>query len=86
MEGDSAENGHAIDIAIEHLSGEKEEGAIEDNVENGAVEVTVVHKVLVDLGEGVEDCEGLCVHGQLDSRKIREKEAYLCTNMLEIHP
>lgn len=59
MEGDGAEDGDAIDIAIEDLSGEEEEGSVEDDIEDGAVEVAVVHEVLVDLGKWVEDCERL---------------------------
>lgn len=55
MEGEGAENGDTVDVAVEDFAGEEEEGAVENYVEEGAVEVAVVHEVLVDAGEGVED-------------------------------
>ena len=41
------------------FAGEEEEGAEEEAEDYGAEEVRVVHYVLVDAREGVEDCEGL---------------------------
>ena len=41
------------------FAGEEEEGAEEEAKDYGAEEVAVVHYVLIDAGEGVEDCEGL---------------------------
>ena len=41
------------------FSAEEEEGAEEEEEEDGAGEVGVVHYVLGDGVEGVEDCEGL---------------------------
>lgn len=41
------------------FSTEEQEGAEEEEEEDGACEVGVVHYVLVDAGEGVEDCECL---------------------------
>lgn len=59
MEGKRAEDGDAVDVAIEDFAGEEEECAVEDYVEEGTVEVAVIHEVLVNAGEGVEDCKGL---------------------------
>lgn len=73
VKGDGAEDSDAVDIAIEDLSGEEEEGAVEDDVEDGAVEVAVVHEVLVDLRKGVEDCEGLRAPSQFDDRIGRKR-------------
>lgn len=53
MEGDGAEDGDAVDVAVEDLAGEEEVGAVEDYVEESAVEVAVVHEVLVDVRKGV---------------------------------
>ena len=39
-----------------HFSTEEEEGAEEEKKEDWACEVGVVHYVLVDMREGVEDC------------------------------
>ena len=48
-----------VDVAVEELAGEGEEGAVEDEEEKRAVEVGVVHDVRGGRCEGVEDCEGL---------------------------
>jgi hypothetical protein len=42
-----------------HLSAEQEKGAEEEEEQDRPGEVAVVHQVLVDAGEGVEDGEGL---------------------------
>lgn len=47
MEHDGAEEREAVDISEMHFSREEEEGAEEDEEENGACEVRVVHNVLV---------------------------------------
>lgn len=59
MQGGAAEEGEAVDVAEVDLAGEQEEGAEEEEEEDGAREVRVVHDVLVDAREGVEDREGL---------------------------
>lgn len=41
------------------FAAEEEEGAEEEEEEDGAREVGVVHDVLRDRGQGVEDREGL---------------------------
>ena len=60
VEGDAADGAEAVDVAEVDFSREEEEGAEEEAEDYGAEEVAVVHYVLVDAGEGVEDCEGLC--------------------------
>ena len=55
VQGDRAEDGDAVDVAVEDLAGEEEEGPVEQDVQDRAVQVAVVHEVLVDLGEGVQD-------------------------------
>jgi len=42
-----------------HFAGEEQEGAEEQAEDDRAKEVAVIHYVLVDACEGVEDCEGL---------------------------
>lgn len=59
MEGEGADEGEAVDVAEVDFAGEEEEGAEEEEEEDGAREVGIVHDVLVDAREGVEDCEGL---------------------------
>jgi len=61
VKGEGADEGEAIDIAEVDFAAEEEEGAEEEEEEDGAGEVGVVHDVLVDAGEGVENCEGLGV-------------------------
>ena len=46
-----------------HFSAEEEEGGEEEAEEDGAGEVGVVHYVLGNWVEGVEDCERLCGEG-----------------------
>ncbi|PBP19003.1 putative Golgi membrane protein [Diplocarpon rosae] len=43
------------------MTKKEQEGAEEEEEEDGAGEVGVVHDVLVDVGEGVEDGEGLVI-------------------------
>lgn len=61
VEGDGAEDGDAVDVAVEDFAREEKECAVEEDVKEGAVKVAVVHEVLVDAGEGVEDGECLRV-------------------------
>ena len=56
MEGERANEGEAVDVAEVDFSAEEEEGAEEEGEEDGTREVGVVHYVLGDGGEGVEDC------------------------------
>ena len=56
MQGEGADESEAIDVAEMDFSGEEEEGAEEEKEEDGAEGVGVVHDVLGDGGEGVEDC------------------------------
>ena len=55
MQGDGADGAETVDVAEVEFSGEEEEGAEEGEEEDGAREVGVVHYVLVDAGDGVED-------------------------------
>lgn len=59
MQGDGADEGEPVDVAAADFAADEEEDAEEDEEEDGAGEVGVVHYVLVDAAEGVEDCEGL---------------------------
>lgn len=59
MEGEGTDEGKAVDVAEMDFSAEEEEGAEEEEEEDWAGEVGVVHYVLGDGGERVEDCEGL---------------------------
>ncbi len=59
MQQRGAEEREPVDVAEVQLAGEEEEGAEEEEEEDGAGEVRVVHYVLVDSREGVEDCERL---------------------------
>lgn len=59
MEGEGADEGEAVDVAEVDFAGEEEEGAEEEEEENGAREVRVVHYVLRDGVERVQDCECL---------------------------
>jgi len=59
VEGEGADEGEAVDVAEMDFSAEEEEGGEEEAEEEGAGEVGVVHYVLGDWAEGVEDCECL---------------------------
>ncbi len=59
MEGEGADEGEAVYVAEMDFSGEEEEGAEEEEEEDRAREVGVVHYVLGDRVERVQDCERL---------------------------
>jgi len=59
VEGNSADESEAVDVAEVDFAAKEEEEAEEEEEEDGAEEVGVVHDVLVDAGEGVEDGKGL---------------------------
>ena len=59
VEGERADGGEAVDVAKVQFAAEEEEGAEEGEEEDRPGEVGVGHDVLVDVGEGVEDGEGL---------------------------
>lgn len=59
VEGEGADESEAVNVAEVDFAAEEEEGAEEEKEEDGACEIGVVHYVLGDWGEGVEDCEGL---------------------------
>lgn len=61
VQGEGADEGEAVDVAEVDFAAEEEEGAEEEEEEDGTGEVGVVHDVLVDAGEGVEDGESLGV-------------------------
>lgn len=54
MEGEGSDEGEAVYVAEMDFAGEKEEGAEEEEEEDGAREVGVVHYV---LGDGVQRVE-----------------------------
>lgn len=62
MQSDGTEDCDAVDVAVEHFPGEKEEGSVEENVEERSVEVAVIHQVLVDSCERIEHCESLILN------------------------
>lgn len=59
VQGEGADEGEAVDVPEVDFAAEEEEGAEEEEEEDGAREVGVVHDVLGDGREGVEDREGL---------------------------
>ena len=63
MEGKRANGGETIDVAEVELSAEEEEGAEKGEEEDGTGEVGIVHYVLVDVSDRIEDCESLVGNG-----------------------
>ena len=59
MEGEGADEREAVDVAEVDLAAEEEEGAEEEEEEDRAREVGVVHYVLGDGVQRVEDRERL---------------------------
>lgn len=59
MEGEGADEGEAVYITKMDFSGKEKKGAEEEEEEDGAGEVGVVHYVLGDGMERVEYCERL---------------------------
>ena len=55
MQGSAAEQGEAVDVAKVYFAGEEEKGAEEEEEEDRTGEIGVVHDVLVDAREWVED-------------------------------
>ena len=55
VEGEGADERETVYVAEMDFAAEEEEGAEEEEEEDWASEVGVVHYVLVDAGEGVED-------------------------------
>ena len=55
MERQGADERQAVDVAEVHFAAEEEEGAEQEEEEDGPGQVRVVHYVLVDAREGVED-------------------------------
>lgn len=56
VQGDRPQDGEAVDEAEVYAAAEEERGAVEHAEEDGPCQVAVVHQVLVDSPEGVEDC------------------------------
>lgn len=54
MQSDGSEGRHAVDIAVEYLSREEKERSVEDDVEQRAIEIAVVHEVLIDASKGIK--------------------------------
>lgn len=61
MEDGGADEGEAVDVAEVERAGDGEEGAEQEEEEDWAGEVAVVHYVGGDGAEGVEYCEGLYI-------------------------
>lgn len=59
MQSDSTENSDAVDIAVEHLAREEEESAVQDDVKQSSVEIAIIHKVIIDRGEGIQNSQSL---------------------------
>lgn len=59
VEGGAAQESEAVDVAKVYFAAEEEESAEEEEEEDRAGEVGVVHEMLVDRAEGVQDGEGL---------------------------
>lgn len=56
MQRQRADQREPVDVAEMHFAAEEQEGAEEEEEEDRAREVAVVHYVLVDARERVEDC------------------------------
>ena len=92
VQRDGADGGQAVDVAEVHLAGQEEEGAEEQAEDDGAEQVAVVHDVLVDARERVEDGEGLFTGGTLvEGRRYKHSigsgcpVAHLDFDVLEVH-
>ncbi len=59
MQSQRPEQRNAVDVAVEELAAQREEGAVQDEEEERAVEVRIVHYVRRGCGERVEDRECL---------------------------
>lgn len=55
MEGRAAQERKTVDVSEVHLSREQQEGAEEQEKENGPSEIGVVHNVLVNAREWIEN-------------------------------
>ena len=56
VEREGADEREAIDVSEVHFSREEQKGAEEEEEKDRPCEVGVVHYVLIDAGERVEDC------------------------------
>lgn len=95
MESECAEYSDAVDVAVEHFSGEKKECSVEEDIEDRTVQVAVVHEVLVDVSKGIQDGQCLfhhvllafCYSRQRHCHRTKQQlSAYLRPDMLEIYP
>lgn len=59
MKTDGAEERNSIDVAVEEFSGYCEEGAVQDEEDECAVQVAVIHDVWRGRCDWIEDGEGL---------------------------
>lgn len=59
MQGKGADEGETVYVAEMHFAGKEQEGAEEEEEEDGARQVGVVHYVLGDGMERVQYCECL---------------------------
>lgn len=75
VQGDSAKDSHAVDVAVKDLSREKKEGTVQDDVEQGSVEITIIHKVVVDRSKGIENSQSLDIHVSLNYKVRAETRA-----------
>lgn len=59
VQGNCAKDRHTVDIAIEDLSGEEKESAVQDDVKQCSVEITIVHKMVIDRSKRIENRQSL---------------------------
>ena len=59
VQGNSTHKAEPVYVTEVYFAAEKEKKAKEEEEEDGTEEVGVVHDVLVDTCEGIEDCKGL---------------------------
>lgn len=61
VESEGAKNGDTVDISVKNFAREEKECTVENDVEKGAVEITIIHEVLIDSRKRIEHREGLRV-------------------------
>lgn len=70
MKRTASQEGKAVDVAEMYFSGEEEEEAEQKEEQYRTGEIRVVHEVLIDVAEGVQDGEGLDTRQILVSRFV----------------
>ncbi len=75
VQGEGADESEPVDVPEVHLAAEEQEGAEEEEEEDGACEVGVVHDVLGDGREGVEDRE--CLTSRQSAHAVKKENTMI---------